>query len=215
MQREIQLAYNKSKNLIENADILLFRSKRFPSFGWFVSKWTFNKHSHVALAYRVDDDIHCVEFREFKRSRIYPLKEYLLTNHIIDVYRTSQILRVPYIDSPPVINGDKPHIEYQNLFFSQQVRDKIIEDAKALMGKPYGWLNIAKIVNSFVPLFRLFTHKDDINYTPKHLVCSTLIEYCYRKNWVSLTPDISDTFVTPADISNSSLTFYLFTLNEI
>jgi hypothetical protein len=214
MKRESRLPLSKCKNLIENADVLLFRHPEFPKLGWFVARYTLNQYSHVALA-SIDNVINCVEFREFRGSRIFPLEAYIETGHIIDVYRMSHQLLVPYLDAPPVVNGHKAEISYEELSFTDDIKDAIVNEAKKLIGRNYGYINIAKILLTLLPFIRLVTHKDTIEKTPKHFVCSTMVEFCYRKHWLELVPNINDSFVSPADIAGSSLLNYLFTINEI
>lgn len=215
MQREIRLPLDKCQHLIEDGDVILFKMPSFPSVGWFVGKITGSQYSHVAIAEKTEKGINCIEYKEFAKSRIYSLTNYIKEGKIVDIYRSSQILSLPYLDSPPVINGHKPHIKYSNLYFTPGIRKKIVNEAKGLIGKNYGYINIIKIFLTLIPFIRFFTNKSDINITPKNMVCSTLVEYCYRKYWIELNSSISDSFVTPGDISNSSVLLYLFTISEI
>lgn len=215
MQREIRLSLENASELIDNADIILFNSPTFPKVGWWVARYTLNRYSHVALALRKDNQIYCLEMREFKGGRIYPLSNYIVDGYSVDIFRTSQKLKIPYLDSPPIINGEKPKIVYQDLDFTDDIKERILQDAFEIIDNKYGYINIVKIFLTFIPFIRLFTSKDSPQKHPKSFVCSTLVDFCYYKNWIDLCYGINSSYVTPADISNSSILNYLFTIDNL
>lgn len=215
MQREIRLSLENAANLVDNADVILFHAPPFPRVGWWIGRYTLNKYSHTALAFVKDGVVYCLEMREFKGGRVYPLSNYIEDGYSIDIFRTSQKLKIPYIESPPVINAEKPIIVYQELEFTANVKERILQDALTIIDNNYGYANVIKIFLTFVPFIRLFTHKDTPQKNPKSFVCSTLVDFCYYKNWVDLCYGINSSYVTPADISNSSILNYLFTIDSL
>jgi hypothetical protein len=215
MKKRICVPLSKCEHLIDNADILLFHCPEFPDIGWWISLFTTSKHSHTALAEKTEYGINCLEFKEFVGSRVYPLKKYIQDGKIVDVYRTPTIMKVPYASVPPVLNGHKPTIENSNLFFSQELRKKIVDEAHEMIGMNYGWFNIWKIFLTIAPFIRFFIRKNGVDVRPKHFVCSTFVSFLYRKYWLDLCPNVDDSCVTPGDICGNGLTQYLFTITEL
>lgn len=216
MQREIRVPFAKCKNLIEDGDVLLFRCPKFPKIGWFIALFTFSTHSHVGLAFIENNEVYSVEFKEFHGSRIYPLSKYFENGSVIDIYRPPQIMKVPYLDAPPVINGHKLEIKFETLFFND-IRKRILDEAKSIVNQKisYGWSNIWKIILTLIPFIRLIVKKNTIEQRPKSWVCSTLVAFCYRRHFLDLCPQVNDSVTTPADISGNALTQYIMTITEL
>src|SRR5690606_1406219 len=130
--------------LLQEADILLFRSKGFPSIGWIISTYTGGPHSHVALAHKDYKSWFCVEQREFRGGRSVLLESQL--HHKIDVYRVSPHIYYPEISSD---------INWVSSSFNDKIAHSITETALSLTGSPYGWSNIWNIAKGYAPFFRL------------------------------------------------------------
>lgn len=182
-------------NRLKDADILLFRSRPFPALSWFVSLYTFSKYSHVGLATK---NGWVYEFKEFVGSRFIPISFYIRQGYVIDVYRCANEI---YFDD-------------QAFILTDQDRKNILETAENLIGRPYGWRNVIKIIQSYTPILRLATNKKkkDISDKTAVYVCSTLVSYAYRINFMDLCPFIADDYTSPGDISRSPLLQYKFTI---
>lgn len=202
----VALSYSKCQHLIKDADILLFKCGKFPCFGWWISKYTRSPYSHVAMAHRVEDEILCLEFREFKGSREYPLINYINEGCKIDVFRCVSSINYPEIMLYPSI---QVYDTYHRL--SNNIKNKIIHTAKSLMNKPYSWWTIWTLAKYFIPFIRLrqpICKNGEVN--PSDFVCSTLISYSYRVNFLDPVPFLADNQTTPGDLARSPLFYKLF-----
>jgi hypothetical protein len=213
MENNLKLEYSKYKHLINDADILLFHY--FPkctTVGYWIAKYTNSPYSHVALAHWEENDIICLEFREFIGSRQYPLKQYLLDGARIDVFRATPSVEIPYIDFS---NPDNPKAEVIRYDFTYDTAHKIIQTAHDLMGRRYSTWVIWQLVKTFIPLIRLGQDAHFIqggNGTPseQEFVCSTLISHSYRLHYADPVSFLSDSYTTPGDLARSELFIKLF-----
>lgn len=203
------LEYNKYKNLVKNADVLLFHATKFPQMGWWISKYTNSPYSHAALAYWDDGELYCLEFREFKGARQYPLRLYLEKGNKVDVFRTMKDFNHPTIE----YSHNKDYYEaYDEHKFTDDISKKIVNTAKTLIGVEYDWWTIFKMGKTYVPFLRFKTnHKNDDDFHDSHsFVCSTLVTYCYRKHFIDPVPFLADRYTSPGDLARSGLFFKLF-----
>jgi hypothetical protein len=201
--RQTFVPYTLAKRYLRDADILLFYPKPFPSIGWFISKYTRSKYSHVGLA-SIEDECSCVEFREFKGCRNISLEKYLKTEGKIDVYRA-----VPRYFTIKEVNGEflETAVELTNA-----KRKNIVNTAKKMVGSSYSFRLIFNMMKYYVPGLRLNDYDKDDGIEPTIFVCSTLVGYAYRKHYMDLVSNYSDNQVTPGDIARSPLIRYVFTL---
>jgi len=208
---QIIIPWLEAKEHIREADVLLFRPKPFPSVGRILTAYTGGIHSHVALAHRDGDKLYCVEQKEFKGGRSVNLgKQVAKHKSRIDVYRTDSCIHIPEVEYSP----SKSHasIEWVEKHFDEEAAHKVVEIALDMTGDPYGWRNIWEMGKLFIPGFRLLrSEKPDINGLRAY-VCSTVITYSFRKVYADPCPNLSDTRTTPADIAQSALFHYLFTI---
>lgn len=204
--KETNFDLNRASKLFKPADVLLFKSKGFPHLSWWISKYTNSIYSHVGLASYENNEWCSVEFKEFIGSRIKPLQEYINSGKQIDVYRAvPQFFHLEYYNDSFVENSVCLTISRQNA---------IVDTAKTLIGRPYGWNAIVKMAKSYTPILRLHSNgKDDI-IDPIVFVCSTLVSYSYRKNYVDLVRHLSDDRVSPGDISRSAILRYVFSIGN-
>ena len=203
----MKLDFNTQKHLIHNADVLLFRSKPFPNLGWWISKYTNSIYSHTALAYWERDELYCLEFREFKGSRQYPIIEYLKNGDKIDVFRASSYIEHPQAHETP--NGLVVENQYKH--FGSIVEDSIIHTAKALMNNRYSMWTIWQLSKNYIPFLRLRQAPcKNGEIDPKSFVCSTLVTYSYRINYMDPVPLLYDSQTTPGDIARSAIFHKLF-----
>jgi len=206
----MELSYEKGKNLIREADVLLFRAGDFPGVGWWIGKYTRSSYSHAGLAHWEDDTLYCVEFREFVGSRKYPMDKYIEEKNTIDVFRSLET-----IIAPCVIPGEPPKLCYKEYNFTADKAECVINAAMNLIGTKYSYWTIWQMLKTYIPIVRLRTKiVKNGEADPKKFVCSTLVTYAYRKCFVDPIPFLSDEYTAPGDLARSGLFSYLFTINS-
>lgn len=208
--KEFIVEYDKATEEIKTGDVLLFRAPPFPSIGWWITKYTGGKHSHVALSYKQNDKVYCVEQREFKGGRMVHLKTQTDANPCrIDVYRPKDKI-LANVSSEE--NGEIL-IKKEKFVFTPEIANAIIDTAMDLTGTGYGWKTIWNIFKGYAPFIRLvYKDKNGDDEITQAYVCSTLVTYAYRINFLDPCPNIKDARTTPADIAQSSLFDYMFTI---
>jgi hypothetical protein len=208
---QIIIPWLEAKDHIKEADVLLFRAPGFPSIGWGITAYTGGIHSHVALAHRDGRHLYCVEQREFKGGRSVLLEKQVIRHkNQIDVYRADSTIFVPTVE----YDRAKPHavIEWSEKHLTEEMAREIVGIALSMTGDDYGWRNIWEIFKCYAPGFRLVKKpKADVNGA-KAYVCSTLVTYSFRKIYGDPCPNLSDTRTAPADIAQSAMFHYLFTI---
>lgn len=209
---QIIIPWEEAKLHIREADVLLFRAPPFPSIGWGITAYTGGIHSHVGLAHKDGDKLYCVEQREFKGGRSVNLHSQV-KNHdrMIDIYRPAASIYVPKVTYD---EGDlHASIGYEEKKFNETTARAVVETALDLTGTEYGWINIWEIFKAYAPGWRLVRKpKSDVNGARAY-VCSTLVTYSFRKNYADPCPNLSDIRTAPADIAQSALFNYLFTIS--
>jgi hypothetical protein len=204
LRNEQIIKYSDAIPHLRNADILLFRTPKFPRLGWFIGKYTAGIHSHAALLDITEDKLKAIEFKEFKGSRIYPIEKYLGEGKTIDVFRVPNTIEIPTFYK----GFDGFRIKY----FTTNTALAIIEDAKSVIGQSYDYKIIWHIFKTYLPFLRFVINKDYPENGPPGYVCSTLVAYYFRKHYLDLIPMLGDAFCTPADLARSGLTNYIMTL---
>jgi len=206
----IQLPYSIARCLIQQADVLLFRHDKFPGIGWFIGQYTRSPYSHVGLAHWEGDKLYCIEFREFKGSRHYPLSKYICAGYKIDVFRPC--LSVTY----PIINEDEKDLQVlqETKNFTPHTANDIIYTSHDLLGEPYSYWVIWQIFKLYIPFVRFFVRQRNLEKNdeidPKSFVCSTLVTFSYRKHFLDPVPCLPDSYTTPGDLARSQLFHKLF-----
>lgn len=201
----VSLDYNsQAKALIEEGDVLLFRAPSFPKIGFWICKYTGGIHSHVGLAHWDNNDLYIVEQKEFKGGRSVLLSSQV-KGHTIDVYRPK-----PKVMKHEMVDFD---ISWHTTILTDEIRSNITRTALSLTGTNYGWKSIWEIFKGYAPFFRIITRtKNGDNAVADAYVCSTVVTYSYRMNYEDPCPNLSDKRTSPADIAQSTLFEYLFTL---
>lgn len=200
------ISLEESLTKIKEADVLLYKAQDFPSVSWWIAEYTGGIHSHVGLAHKDRNDWYCVEQKEFRGGRSIYLPNAVRRNPgRIDVYRVVPVVYEPYF------NGEIKWIPKE---FTEEVANEVTRTALQITGNPYGWTNIYNIAKGYAPFFRLRrTDKGDDEISQAY-VCSTVISYSFRINYVDPCPHISDGRTTPADIARSAVLKYMFTIGE-
>ena len=211
MINNLKLEYSKYRHLINSADVLLFYNRRIFSLGWLVRLYTHSPYSHVALAHwETPDNLRCLEFKEFIGSReSMTIPDYLDRGYRIDVFRASPSVSIPYIDFADSVN---PTVEKIEIEFDRTVATKIIATAHNLLGRRYSWWTVWQLAKTLIPFVRLRQRQFEKNKEPDvtEFICSTLITYAYRLNYVDPVSFLSDSYTTPGDLARSELFVKLF-----
>ena len=191
------IPYSEAMPLIQEADILLFRGKGVMS--WLIKRYGSGVHSHVGIAHWDNENLQCVEFREFKGGRSVSLKTQVDNSPFgIDVFRAAK--RVDY--------------ENDSYVLDDLTKSKVTTIMLKLTGLPYGWRNIWKLVKHYLPFCRLAQQNIKDNNATKIFVCSTAAAYAYRMAYIDPVPYLADSAVTPSDLARSALFEYQFTLQK-
>lgn len=206
---DIVIPWEEAKKHLEEGDVLLFRAPGFPSIGWAITAYTGGKHSHVAIAHYDNGDWQCIEQREFKGGRSVNLYSQI-KGATIDVYRPNKYMYVPTVKA----NNGGFDVEWERIHFNKTVAENVTRTAASITGQKYGWRNIWEIAKCYLPFFRLYRRPKGDDAIARAYVCSTLVTYSYRKNFIDPCPNLSDGRTTPADIAQSALFHYMFTLGE-
>lgn len=204
----IKLNYAYCRSLINDADVLLFQPSGI--IGSLISRYTNSPYSHAALAYWNAGRLYALEFREFKGSRQYLLSSYIEEGDKIDVFRPVKRFDMPYLTKDESFN--KPCVLYKQMDFTPSVAHSITKTALDLIGIKYSWWNIVKMAGTYIPFIRLHRfHKTDDHYFKTHsFVCSTLVTFSYRKNFIDPVPFLADRYTTPGDLARSAMFYKLF-----
>lgn len=195
------------KKYVKNADVLLFRSPKFPKIGWFISQLSFGKYSHVGLAKWENEELYCIEFREFRKSRKYPIKKYIDEGAIIDVFRVSPLIKKVTFD--PIIEQTKE----KTYRFDKINVIKILMRADFMVGRKYAWSSIKNIWFTYMPLVRWFVNNNTTEKNSKNHMCASFVSYLLRKYYVDPCEFLTDSYTKPSDLARSTILNYLFTLD--
>jgi hypothetical protein len=210
MENSLKLEYSKYKHLVNEADVLLFNHGVFLGLGWIVAKYTHSPYSHVALAHWHEDEVRCLEFREFVGSREdFTIQDYLDRGCKIDVFRATPSISIPYVDFEDPLN---PTVEAFDINFDHTTAYNIIATAHKLLGRRYSWWTIWQFIKTTIPVIRLkqYCFKKNVEPDVTEFVCSTLISYTYRLNYVDPVSFLPDSYTTPGDLARSELFVKLF-----
>ena len=189
--------YHEALDQIKEADVLLFRGEGLIS--WLIKRYGSGVHSHAAMAHWDDDNLQCVEFREFKGGRAVSLKSQVETHpDNIDVFRVA----------------DSIFFENEKYYLTEEISNKVTDVIHDITGLPYGWKNFWKLGKHYLPFCRLAEQniKDDDPTTI--FECSTAVVYAYRMAYIDPVPYLAVSAVTPADLARSSVFQYKFTIQK-
>ncbi len=213
MPSDLKLEYSKYKHLINEADVLLFHHfPKFTNLGYWIATYTHSPYSHVALAHWHNNEILCLEFREFKGGQEVLLEDYLKKGCRIDVFRATPSVEIPYVD---MTDPDKPEVKVNRYDFTPDIANKITQTGHKLIGREYSWWTIWQLAKTLIPFIRLgqdplFIYAANGPPTEQEFVCSTLVSYSYRLHYADPVTFLSDSYTTPGDIARSELFVKLF-----
>lgn len=217
--KKIYLNLKDAINLIEEADVLLFRGKSFISR--MIQRSGEGEYSHAALAtfpkcLQCPEDreiLEVSEFREGKGGRTVSITGAYskdIEAGIIDVYRVINPLVKVFFDEK-----DGKIKESLQMFNPRGITNEM----RKATGLPYGWDKIWWILKKKIFGLRLFhslekSSDDAIIKSMKDVypVCSTAVAYCYSKYGYDLVPNRADSYTEPSDLARSAILSYLFTI---
>ena len=213
------IPYEQCKDFIKEADILLFRATKFPRVGWWISKYTNSPYSHAALAHLDDKEVFCIEFREFHGARSYPLRKYIEEGDQIDVFRVCKYICYPKLR---LENDNFCTINLETKMFTKQDAQNVTNTALKFVNRQdekkyrYSYWTIWQLLKTYIPIVRFRTNVNkNGNANTQKFVCSTLVNYAYRINFMDPIPFLSDEYTTPGDLARSSLFFRLFSIKNL
>ena len=208
----ILVPYHEAEQYIKEGDVLLFRGRGLSS--WLIKRYGSGVHSHAAMAHWDNDNLECIEFREFKGGRAVSLKSQVETHpDNIDIFRPARQIHSMNFSGWPE-NMEAYDREEQIDIFNEDTAKEVTDVMSQLTGLPYGWKNIWKLAKHYLPFARLAKQniKDD---DPMNVfVCSTAVAYAFRKAYIDPVPYLADSAVMPADLARSALFKYQFTISK-
>ena len=189
-----RIKYENVRHEIWNADLLLFRKRRIGLMDGMIAVAGRGVHSHAAKAAWWNDDLFCLEVREFHGGRAVSLSSQVRKYPgRIDVYRPNAGNRWPNYDP-----------------------EKAVEMMRKLAGCDYGYWNVILTAMTHLPLLRIFVRPDRNDDTTWDLrrppFCSQAVSLADKIGGVDPVPHLADRFTEPADLARSPFYKYLFTL---
>lgn len=184
---EKRIPYKKARKSIEHGDLLLFRRRGLISIAGR------GLHSHAAKAAWWDDDLFCLEIREFLGGRAVSL--------------SSQVKRFPGKIDVFEANPQQRWEDYN--------REGAVRYMRRLTGCDYGWWNLLGAAVLHLPLVRLFAkpQTDDVDLSRRPPFCSQAVAMSERLGGgIDPVCHLADRLTEPADLTRSPFYRYRFTL---
>ncbi len=179
--------YRHARHQVRDSDLLLFRRRGLISIAGR------GDHSHAAKAAWWNEDLFCLEVREWKGGRAVTLSSQVRCfPGRIDVYQTNPDERWPHYD-----------------------RAKATRAMRRLTGCGYGYWGVAAASLLHLPLLRLLVSADvrDDEYDPRPPFCSQACAMSDRVGGgVDPVSHLADRLTLPGDLARSPFYRYLFTL---
>lgn len=207
-----ELTYEEAYPLIQEGDILLFRPSADSWISFGIQRAGQGIHTHVGVAtWRGESQkslLEVVETREWIGARTCSFEQYVKdTSAYIDIFRPQPIATLLKFDS------ETKEVKQEEKEYDGRA---LTESMRKMTGIPYGWRRIWKIALHHMFISRLITKpklSDEELNGNVYPVCSTLVACKLLETWgVDIVPFKSNGFVTPADLSRSTLLHYLFTV---
>ena len=207
----VYIKYDRAQHLLQEADVLLFRTKGFISAC--IRMLGEGLYSHVAIASKYNDFFEVIEYKEWFGGRTTNLENYVKLSKEnkteIDVYRVCP--KLSHLEFDPLLDD----VKYKQVNFDGR---EVTECMRKLTGLPYSYRRIFLILK--IKLFRwhiLWDIKKITNEIPTqeviYPVCSTVLEHCFAIKGFPILKRKSDQFTEPSDFSRSPRLNYLFTLD--
>jgi len=189
MKHRLFLSLAKARHAIEDGDLLLFRRRGAISIAGR------GEHSHAAKAAWWDDDLFCLEMREWKGGRAVTLASQVRRfPGMIDVFSANPGRRWPHYD-----------------------RRAALRYMRRLAGSEYGYRGVVTAALLHLPVVRWLVPADlnDEAIDTRPLFCSQACALADRVGGgVDPVPHLADRLTEPADLARSSFYRYRCTLVE-
>jgi len=186
-ERCILAPYREVRGQIANGDLLLFRRRGL------IALAGRGVHSHAAKAARWEEDLFCLEIREWFGGRAVTL--------------SSQVERFPGRIDVYEVNPRRRWRDYD--------RAGAVRFMRRLTGGDYGWRNLVSAALLHLPGIRLLARcdTDDRHLSRRPPFCSQAVAMAERLGGgVDPVPHLADRFTEPADLARSPFYQYRFTL---
>jgi hypothetical protein len=184
-KREVSLA--EALSAVRDADLLLWRRSGV------VARIGRGEHSHAALAAWWDGELFALEVTPCYGGRAVSLAAMVRRwPGCIDLFQADPDGRFPEFD-----------------------RAAAVQAMKQLMGQPYGYLTLVRIILRRLPLVRLIVPAvtTDAERLGPPAVCSQAVAWATRAGGVDPVPFLADRFTEPADLARSL--FYRYRLTFV
>jgi len=209
----IYIPYVEARNLIKEADLLLYRSQCW--YSDFIKKIGKGEYSHVGMASwhngtpGVEKILETIEFNGWRGGGATTQMSHLFPKYSehIDIYRANTENEQMYYDKETKDIKSR-FVKFDPKFVTNTMRN--------LTGLPYGWRRIWWFIKRNLFLFRFFYNIE--NLTSDEIkdiiypVCSTSVAYCFSTAKFDLIHEKADEWTEPSDLARSSMLNYLFTI---
>lgn len=209
MPKRLYIPYKDAEHLLQEGDVLLFRTKGFIS-NWIKAEGE-GEYSHVAITSESDGLWEAVEFREWYGGRAVNLRNYIELSQKdgteIDVFRC-----IPEIAN--IVFDEKTQSTSLNkITFNPRAVTRCMRELTAL---PYSYKRIWLILKIKLFKWHMIWDMDKItNDIPSneiiYPVCSTVLAHCFAINNFILLKNRSDQYIEPSHIALTPRLNYLFT----
>ena len=207
----VKIPYDEAEKLMEEGDILLFRSTGIISA--LIKMAGQGAYSHAAITAKNNGYTSCIEFREWFSSREINLKNYFLDckrkKTEIDIYRPI-----------PIFGKLKFDFATQKIIYKEiKFNGKLVTNCmKKLTGLPYSYKRIWLLLKIKLFKWKILKNIEKItNDLPTDElimpVCSTVIAHCFSVYGFDILYNKSDEYTEPSYIALSTRLCYLFTLD--
>jgi hypothetical protein len=187
MNEPIHVRYADVRDVIRDADLLLFRRRN--RLTRLIAVAGRSQYVHAAIAGRWNGRLMCVEMTSGGG------RAELLSNiveqwpGVVDVYRANAARRR----------------------FS---RRRALLAMIAVTGRRYGWMNLCRAALLHLPAFRFLAHPDtnDLETSTWPPFCSQAVATATRAGGIDPVPNLADRLTEPGDLARSAFYEYRFTL---
>lgn len=209
----IYIPYAQARNLIQEADLFLYRGGAW--YSYIIKKITRGEYSHIGLASwhngckNTSAILETIEFHGYRGGGVTFHASALFPKYsgLIDVYRPSPTREDLFY------NPFTQTTYCKKIVFSPK---DVTRTMRNLTGIPYGWRRVLWFACSYLLGLRFFYSTNDLTCDRLcpiiYPVCSTAVAYSFHKNNFKLIHSRSDAWTSPSDLALSPLTNYLFTI---
>ncbi len=202
---KLVVPYNVARHHIRDGDMLAYRPKWWHIVGQIVSTVGRSSVSHTAIACWDGHALDAVSMKIAGGVRDRLSNEVRKYPGRIDVYRPSATI------TRHVVMSDG--VKTKRLACDPK---RMVQLARSMVGRRYGWFNIVCIAIRFLPVFRLFLRppQGDVSIAGRDPFCSEMYAWLTKKAYTDPVPGYANRDVTPGELTRNPLYSYLFTLDR-